>query len=162
MHNLRRFRKITTFGAFTHIHSCFSYGDGSEKSVLEDFIKEKDLENKLSFKGNANNLYELYDDYGMLVMTSRSEAFPMALLEGTAKGLPIIAFDIPSVREIIKDSGVLIEAFDEEKMASAIDELIHNENKRKELSNLCFKTRENYSLKKIIDMWNGLFECLKK
>lgn len=138
------------------------YGDGKDRNVLEELIKENNLVNRLNLKGNVNNLYELYDDYGILVMASRSEAFPMALLEGTAKGLPMVAFDIPSVREIIENDGILIETFDEKKMAAAIDELIHNEHKRKELSNCCINNRDNYSLKKIIDKWNGLFECLKK
>jgi glycosyltransferase involved in cell wall biosynthesis len=55
-----------------------------------------------------------------LVLPSESEAFPMALLEGMAAGLPAIATRVGAVPEIAHGSGLVVAPRDPDELASAL------------------------------------------
>ncbi|MBQ1288986.1 MAG: glycosyltransferase family 4 protein [Erysipelotrichaceae bacterium] len=139
-------------------------GDGNERENIEELIKNNGLEDRLILKGNVSDMYDRYREYGLQVMTSRFEGFPMTLLEGMANGLPLVAFDVNGVAEVIKDgyNGYLIEAFDEKKMAERIDDLIKNEELRRTFSDNNVELRNKYSIGYAIERWNELFAKVKK
>lgn len=132
------------------------YGEGELREELQRKINEYGLGKRVILKGQVNNIYELYNEYSMLVMTSRYEGFPMTLLEGMANGLPLISFDIlTGPNEIIEHSinGYLIKPFNQEKMISSIKTLINNSQYRVEMSNQNLGICRNYKLDEIIKIW---------
>jgi len=75
-------------------------------------INELGLHDKIKLFTPVKNIQEKFLDASLFVMTSRSEGFPMALLEAMEVGLPAIAYDCPiGPKAIIKNdySGFLIE-----------------------------------------------------
>ncbi|CAL5999746.1 Glycosyl_transferases group [Hexamita inflata] len=60
----------------------------------------KQLANSLQLQNNVNffqfqtNIAEFYRNASVLVMTSKTEGFPMVLIEAMAYGIPIVAFDL--------------------------------------------------------------------
>ena len=139
-------------------------GDGNDRTIIEELIKKNGLEGKLILKGNVSDMYEHYREYGMQVMTSRFEGFPMTLLEGMANGLPLVGFDVNGVSEVIKDgyNGYLIDAFNEKKMAEKIDRLIKDTELRKTFSDNNIELRKQYSIDSAVAKWNELFAKVKK
>ena len=97
-----------------------------------------------------------------MVMTSRSEAFPMAILEGMASGLPLVAFAIDGVNEMIKGNGYLVTPFDQNEMADCIQKLIDSETLRREFSEKSIQLRNEYDILKIAEKWNALFDKIKR
>lgn len=140
------------------------YGGGDEKEKIEKLIVDNNLENNVFLKGNVSNIYGLYKNYALQVLTSRFEGFPMTLLEGMANGLPLVAFDVAGVGEVIRngENGFLIPAFDEKEMAEKILLLIENKEKRKEFSNKNIEQREEYNIEFVINEWNEMFKRIKK
>jgi len=139
------------------------YGEGELRDELQSKINKYGLEKQVQLKGQVHDLYRLYGDYSMLVMTSRYEGFPMSLLEGLANGLPLISFDVltgPNEIIINGENGYLIEAFDLKMMASVIDKLINDSNKRYVLSQKGKEMCNKYKLSEIIVDWKHLFENL--
>ena len=68
------------------------------------------------------------------VFPSRHEGFPVAPLEAMACGLPIVATDVPSLREIVRpDSGLIVPREDPSLLADAITRLLANEDLRRRL-----------------------------
>ncbi|PWL55888.1 MAG: hypothetical protein DBY38_00170 [Clostridium cadaveris] len=139
------------------------YGDGIERSILENKINGYHLENNLILKGYCENIYDKYKDYAIYAMTSRHEGFPMVLLEAKANKLPIVSFNCkcgPS--EIVKDSinGYLIPCFDVKKMSEKIINLIENKEKRIQLSNNSIVGDENLSISEIVEKWDRLIQSL--
>lgn len=51
------------------------------------------------------DLEELYSHAGAFALPSRTEGFPIALLEAVSYGLPVVASDIPAVREALAAAG---------------------------------------------------------
>lgn len=104
------------------------YGEGSQRDSLIKQIKEMSLSNNVVIKGHCNDMHSRYEDYDILVMTSRSEGLPLVLLEGLSHGLPLVAFDIDSgPSEIIEEgnTGYLIQPFDLEHMSDKIEQVLH-------------------------------------
>ena len=96
-------------------------------------------------------------------MTSRYEGFPMTLLEGAAKGLPMISFDIPTgPNEIIKngENGFLCQDNGNGDMIEKIQLLMKKEELRIKMSEKSRKTAEYFSVNKILKSWNTLLETL--
>lgn len=134
----------------------YIYGDGEEYSVIAKKISEMKLDKQIILKGKVSNLYELYRQGAMFVLTSYREGLPLVLLEAMANHLPCVSFDIISgPNEIIHDGydGYLIEPFNVEKMALKINKLIENRELRKLFSS---RTKENlgrFDSKTILGKW---------
>ena len=140
------------------------YGDGEEYEKLKNLILNTSVSDRLTLKGNATNIYDLYPEYSFLVMTSRFEGFPMVLLEGAAKSLPLVSFDIETgPDEIIEDgvNGYLIEPGDHDKMVEKINYLISNVETRKTMSENVYETAHRFSVKEICKEWKVLLKELQ-
>ncbi|WP_027066490.1 glycosyltransferase [Maribacter sp. Hel_I_7] len=139
------------------------YGSGEEEEMLKKKIEEKKLIGRVNLMGQSSNLYNLYNDYAMMVMTSRYEGFPMSLIEGLACKLPLVSFDIPTgPNEIINDglNGFLIVPFDINAMASSIETLVKNKDIRITFSKNNPKFIQEFNLSNIIQKWTSLLNTL--
>lgn len=71
---------------------------------------------------------------------------PMKIFEYMAAKRPIVATDLPSIREILKEeSAVLIKPSDAEALASAIGNLLENENLAEKISSQAFEDVKKYT-----------------
>jgi len=77
-------------------------GRGSQREALERQVAEKGLTDRVRFLGllDRDALRAAYHDADLFVMPSRSEGFPVALLEAMATGLPFVASDVGGAGEI--------------------------------------------------------------
>lgn len=134
------------------------YGDGPDMEKISSMIKENNIDNNLHLLGSILNVYDKYQLYSFLVMTSKSECYPMVLLEAMANKLPMVAFNIPGARSIIENNinGYLTECFDAQKMADKIIELIESKDKRIELSKGNGILIEKHTINTIVVLWNKL------
>ena len=75
--------------------------EGSATAGLRSMLEERHLNERVLFLGHRSDLPELLCAADLLVFPSRSEGFPGTLLEAMALETPIIASDLPSVREVV-------------------------------------------------------------
>ena len=134
------------------------YGDGPERNKIDSLIKENKLNSFVYLKGNVSDIYDRYHLYSLLVMTSKTECYPMVLLEGMANKLPLISFKVPGAKAIIEDdvNGYLIECFDALKMANKICELIEDKEKRVIFSNNNNNLINEHSIDVVAKYWNSI------
>lgn len=142
------------------------YGGGSHDiwKQIDESIQRNDLNGKLNLKGQISNLYDYYQEYDFLVMTSLYEGFSMALLEALANGLPLIVFDVEcGPREVIDDgiNGYLVQPFDKNGMICCIERLIENEKFLKEMRSKTEKKLGGFKMEEVISQWKLLFEELR-
>ena len=82
-------------------------GDGQERFNLENQAKEMGVKDRCLFLGyqlNAFRYLRYYDVYGMV---SRSEGFPLSLIEAAAYGVATVCSKIPIFEETFTDKEVL-------------------------------------------------------
>lgn len=73
-------------------------GEGTEKALLENFIRQNQLEEKVFLAGRRNNIADFLNMADVFVLPSLEESLPLALLEALAVGLPCLvskAGDMP-------------------------------------------------------------------
>lgn len=137
------------------------YGEGELRSQLQERIDKQQLSERVKLCGRTSSIGEKYAQHSMYVMSSRSEALGLVLLEASVCGLPLIAFDCPSgPREIIQDgkNGYLVQQVgDIEELAKAIDKLIEHSELRKQMGKKAFEMVEkSFSLEVIKQQWIDL------
>ena len=109
-------------------------GDGDEKEKFEALIKDNNLEGKVILTGflNKEELYKLYENSSLYVMTSFEESFGLVLVEASSFGLPLIAFDSAiGAKEIIQENGILVSNRDKSVMIKKIKKLMDDISERK-------------------------------
>jgi glycosyltransferase involved in cell wall biosynthesis len=70
----------------------------------KELVASLGLQNSIKFLG-FRNVLEILPQLGLLVLTSISEALPLVILEGFASGVPCVATDVGSCRELIEGRG---------------------------------------------------------
>jgi glycosyltransferase involved in cell wall biosynthesis len=113
-------------------------GDGDMWQQCQDYIKANSLEGKVYMVGQVTdaklmNSYYKYIDVNTL--TSYSESFPYALLEGARSRCATIATAVGGIPEMIEDGkdGLLATSGDERSIADCMLMLCNNDNVREKL-----------------------------
>lgn len=143
----------------------FIYGEGEDKEILEQAIKEKKLTDNVKIMGNVSDINDRYREAGLFVMTSRFEGLPMTLLEAKYCKLPIISFDISTgPRDVILEgrNGYLVRDGDIETLANRINELIEDDEKRMRFSQHALDDTEKFDINNILNCWMNLIEEIRR
>ena len=74
-------------------------GDGKERPTFERMAKEKGIADRVLFLGMVKDAWRLLPLYDVFALPSRSEGFPLALLEAGALGVETVVSDLPIVKE---------------------------------------------------------------
>jgi glycosyltransferase involved in cell wall biosynthesis len=98
-------------------------GDGSRRRSYENRAAKLGLGDRVQFLGMVKDMRRFYASLDLLVLPSRSEGSPNVVLEAMATGLPIIASDIPTIRELIVhlSDGLLFPVGDIGKLTLAVE-----------------------------------------
>ena len=132
-------------------------GEGDLRNVYQDLVDSFGLADQVIFTGYVTDieLVKFYNLCDILILPSvdKSEAFGMVLLEAMACQKPVIASDLPGVREVVdkKINGRLVKPKDTQKLAEQIDYLLDHEEERKRYGQAGRrKVEETYSWEKIV------------
>jgi glycosyltransferase involved in cell wall biosynthesis len=75
----------------------------------------------------------LYNCASLFVYPSLRESFGLPVLEAMACGVPVLASDIPAIREVAGDSAFLVDPYSKDSIAHAIEEMLRDSDKRRSL-----------------------------
>ncbi len=81
-----------------------------------------------------STLARLYRGASILCHPSRAEGFGMTCLEAMEAGVPVVASDLPSIRELTGGAAVLVPVDDADALAEAIELLLGDEGERRRLA----------------------------
>jgi glycosyltransferase involved in cell wall biosynthesis len=87
-------------------NTCFVLvGDGALRNDIEELAKQKGINTNVRFAGIRSDTARILKSADALLFPSVSEGLPGVILEAMAAGLPIVAGDLPGIREIIEICG---------------------------------------------------------
>ena len=100
-------------------------GGGVSEPVLRHTVNREGLGEVVEFLGSVADVRPHLAWADVLVLTSKTEGFPGAVLEAAAARVPTVGFDVGGTNEGIIDgtTGVLIEPGDEAAFVEALDRL---------------------------------------
>jgi len=101
-------------------------GDGPERGALASLARELGIADRVVFTGPRDDVADLLRAADVFVLSSRTEAFPKAVLEAMATGLPVVATDVGSVGEMVEKgkSALVVPGEDEQALSAAIRRVV--------------------------------------
>jgi glycosyltransferase involved in cell wall biosynthesis len=111
-------------------------GDGPERKRIEGLIAEKGLSEDINITGQIpqTEIQRYYQNAALLLHPADRESFCIVVLEAMAFGLPVIATDLPEIREASEGEAILLSKSDLNLWAKEIRFLLENPKLRERLS----------------------------
>jgi glycosyltransferase involved in cell wall biosynthesis len=103
-------------------------GDGPERNKLERMARNLGVTDHVRFLGRVDDVPALLQSLDLSVLTSVTEAFPLALLESMAAARPVVATSVGSVPELVVDgmTGFLVPPGAPDQLAQAMLRVLRN------------------------------------
>jgi glycosyltransferase involved in cell wall biosynthesis len=142
------------------------FGDAEAKSALERQIRTLNLADRVCYLGPRRDLPQLLDACDIVLMPSYQEADGLVSKEAMAKGRPVVASDLKSVREQGHADAFLIPAPDGapektvEALAAVIDGLRRDARRRDEAGrNLHAIAEQRFTLAQMVTAYLRILEA---
>lgn len=136
-------------------------GDGSLKNDLESYAETLGMKNNIIFAGSRRDIPEVLAAMDIFVFPSLWEGLGTAVLEAMAAGKPIIASDLPPIREMIehKKNGMLAPVKDSTALAQSIKLLLDDKKFAESLGRSAKeKASSCFSIETTVSNYTALFE----
>jgi len=133
-------------------------GDGPGLTELTSQVDELGLNNvRLAGRAERSELSGWYRWADVFVLSSHKEGMPLAALEAMSFGLPIVATDVPGLRELCADAGVLVPS-DPLAFARALDSLAVDSAARQRLADQSLAACLGLGWENSLELIEGLYQ----
>jgi glycosyltransferase involved in cell wall biosynthesis len=101
-------------------------GDGPERVSLEALASELGVADRLTVTGWVSDARSRLREFDVFALPSGWEGMPLGILEAMHAGLPVLATDVGSVREVVEDgkTGFLVSPGDLDRVRGSLEELL--------------------------------------
>ena len=125
--NMRPVKRILDIiRAFSIIHQHIAarlvlIGDGPERMPAERLACELGISDRITFTGNMSHIENVLAVSDIFMLASEVESFGLAALEALACSVPVVAYHIGGIPEVVVNghSGLLVPLYDTEALANA-------------------------------------------
>lgn len=136
-------------------------GDGEYLTHIKKMIDELKLTKIVTCTGSKSNVGSFLNKMNVMLLPSRSDTVPIAIIEGLRSALPIISTDVGEIPYMIKGCGFIIKP-DADSVKHIISYIIKNPHVLQQFSH---NARQRYSncfgLTKMIDNYSDVINNLK-
>ena len=103
-------------------------GDGILRQKCERFLSKSSLNGRFILTGWRRDIPDILDILDIMVLTSKWEGMPIAVIEALCKGCPVVATDVGGSRELIGDgiTGYLTKPGAYDEVALRIEYILKN------------------------------------
>jgi glycosyltransferase involved in cell wall biosynthesis len=114
-----------------HLVLLIAGRQGNLTNELKNLKNRLGLNGQVQFLGFRNDVSEILSAADVFVFPTLYEGLPGAVIEAMALGLPIVASDIPPVREIVEENhnAILVTPASSSELAKAVATLLHDRDK---------------------------------
>jgi glycosyltransferase involved in cell wall biosynthesis len=140
-------------------------GDGDARATLETHSKTLASNSHIEFLGFRDDRLSLLKSFDLFVMTSTLEGIPRCLMEATAASIPVAAYDIAGIDQLIEHqkTGLLAPLGEKEQLLGYWESLLFTQGYGVELAaNAKEFVYQHYSANRMATEYTELFEKLVK
>jgi glycosyltransferase involved in cell wall biosynthesis len=137
-------------------------GASTGSAVIDQAIREKSLTDVVLRLGHRDDVPDLLGASDLFVSTSISEGLPGAIVEAIGIGLPVVAFDVSGVSDVLEEGHPGLVPFgDVDGLARRIDETLADPDRRKDLGSAARRRfEESFEIsgyvRRVGDLYNTL------
>lgn len=158
-------RSLKSSGVKCLLHLVGSFLDEKYKNTIEKKVAALDILDYMRFHGNVDRggVHLLLREADIGLLSSRSEGMPNSVMEYMYRGLPVVATDIPGVREVVGNENAqwLFPVGDASSLQRLITRLARNSALRRKLG-IANRQRiiNEFDVNKIMPQWLKLLDAL--
>lgn len=145
-----------------HFNLCF-VGDGSQRSELENYAHALGIADRCKFLGFLPDPYKEMSRFCMLAVPSRQEGLSLTILEAMSMRLPIVAFAVGGIPELLdhEKTGMLAPQGDVVSFATYLELLLSNTLLREQLGSEGYRRwSEHFSVTVYIQEYLRLYHIV--
>lgn len=135
-------------------------GDGEDRPELEVYAKSLASASAIEFLGFRSDRLEIMKRFDLFAMTSRDEGIPRCLMEAMAMQLPVAAYDIQGIDQLVthEDTGLLSPFGDKGALAKEWKKILSDRKLSKQLGqNARQFVLDNFSAKRMAEEYKDLY-----
>jgi len=135
-------------------------GNGENENGLREYVKVNNLNDKVVFKGYIKDIYKELLNFDILAISSRYEGTPYVIFEAMALDIPVVTTDVGGISNILNDRyDAMICPYDSPgSLVKSLENIINDENLRKNIINSAGKTIKNYTIAKMASNVSDLYK----
>lgn len=135
-------------------------GDGPEKEVALKLAREFQIEHKILFLGNSNEIDKILCYSDLFLLPSETESFGLAALEAMVSGVPVISSNTGGLPEvnINEYSGFLNAVDDIDGMAKNAIKLLSSQELLNAFKEQAKTAAERFDIEKIVPKYEALYQ----
>jgi N-acetyl-alpha-D-glucosaminyl L-malate synthase BshA len=135
-------------------------GDGPERSEAERLSRELGIAEYVRFLGKQEAIIELLSISDLMLMASETESFGLAALEAMACSVPVVAYKVGGLPELIKDgdNGYTVSNADVEALATRAIELLSNTSLYARMAHCARETALRYDTACIVPLYEKFYK----
>ncbi len=140
-------------------------GDGEQRQELEQYAAGLSSRDEIHFLGFRDDRLELLHQFNLFAMTSTLEGIPRCLMEAMAMGIPVAAYNIEGIDQLVEHekTGLLAPLGEKELLSQYWEALLFDSQKASVLADNARKyVNEHYSAKRMTDEYAELFQKITK
>jgi glycosyltransferase involved in cell wall biosynthesis len=128
---------VARLDGLVHLHI---YGDGAQRQILRRTIGALDLARHVTMHGAIAHPQEALRQIGLLALPSLAEGFGLVLIEAMAARVPVIARNVPGVRDVVRhdQTGILVDSLLVPPLAEAIGRVVKDRDLRARLTTAAY------------------------
>lgn len=137
-------------------------GPDDMRGKVQQFASKNHLMTSVNFLGARSDIQNLLVQADIAVFPSHKEGLPIALLEKMATGLPVVASDIPELKNIVEHeaNGLLYPCGNSEALVQQLNKLIESKELRIRLGQKSRLTIEKYFSEDTVKLHEDLYQSL--
>jgi glycosyltransferase involved in cell wall biosynthesis len=160
---IEAFSKIAHEFPDWQVHYYGPVTDAAYKRKIDEFVHNNKLEDKVLYKGVADNGIDVLKTGDIFAFPSSAEGFPLALTEAMGGGLPAIGFyDAASVNELIHDNENGYLCSDVAEFTEKLRTLMKDKEKRIKFGCQARKDMQIFSPSVVWNTWEALLKDVAK
>ena len=135
-------------------------GDGDARAELEQYSHQLRSVDAIEFLGFRDDRLSLLKSFDLFVMTSTLEGIPRCLMEATAAGIPVAAYNIPGIDQLIEhnQTGLLAPLGDKTRLQQYWLNLLYQPQEAKKLADAAKEyVYQHYSANRMAEEYSQLF-----
>ena len=147
-------------GVAKHVKSkLMMVGEGPEKTKAIQYVKKNNLEDKILFLGNSNEIDKILCYSDLFLLPSEKESFGLSALEAMANGVPVISSNTGGITEvnINNKTGFVSKIGDIKDMTVNALTLLKNKNLHQKFKKQARIQAELFNLENIVNQYESIY-----
>jgi len=135
-------------------------GDGPMEDELRERVARLGIADNVEFLGHRDDVPAVLADADVFVLSSRSEAFPNAIVEAMMSGLPVVASSVGGIPELVEDgrTGRLVPPGDAAHLAAAVIDILDHPDRAMQMGQTARRRiEEQYSFDRMVHQFETLY-----